>query len=171
MFFDGFDGILRTLLVGALAYVALLLIVRASGKRTLAQMNAFDWIVTVALGSTLATILLAPEVALAEGVTALALLIGLQFLVSWLSVHSRSMRTLVRSQPRLLLYRGVFLEDAMRRERVTRSEVNQALRTGGFADASAVLAVVLETDGTFSVIGRGEHDGQEALRDVKGRAA
>jgi uncharacterized membrane protein YcaP (DUF421 family) len=171
MFFDDAGGIVRTLVVGALAYVALLLILRASGKRTLSKMNAFDWIVTVALGSTVATVILNADVALAEGVTALALLVGLQFLVSWLSVRSQTVRSLVRAEPRLLFYEGAFLRDTMRKERVTESEVYQAVRTSGFAEAEAVLAVVIETDGTFSVIARGEHGTHDALQHMRGRVS
>lgn len=71
MIFQNWGGIGRTLLVGVLAYVALILLLRLSGKRTLAKLNAFDLVVTVAIGSTLATILLSESVALAEGVVAL----------------------------------------------------------------------------------------------------
>jgi len=78
MFFSGLDGVWRTLVVGTCAYAALVLILRISGKRTLSKMNAFDLVVTVALGSTLATILLSSDVAPAEGVTAFVLLAGLQ---------------------------------------------------------------------------------------------
>ena len=68
MFFDSWAGLLRVLVVGTLAYAALVLLLRVTGKRTLSKMNAFDLIVTVALGSTLATVLLSKDVALAEGV-------------------------------------------------------------------------------------------------------
>ena len=56
MLFDSWAGLGRTLLVGPLAYVALVLLLRISGKRTLTKLNAFDLVVTVALGSTLATV-------------------------------------------------------------------------------------------------------------------
>jgi uncharacterized membrane protein YcaP (DUF421 family) len=61
-----------------------------SGKRTLAKLNAFDVVITVALGSTLATILLSEGVALAAPVTAFALLITLQYVVTAVSLRSRS---------------------------------------------------------------------------------
>jgi uncharacterized membrane protein YcaP (DUF421 family) len=77
MLFGGWQPLLRTLVVGALAYLVLVSLLRLSGKRTLAKMNAFDFVVTVALGSTLATILLSKSVTLAQGSLALALLIGL----------------------------------------------------------------------------------------------
>ena len=73
LFFQDAAGLLRTAVVGVLAYVGLLLLLRISGKRTLSKMNAFDLVVTIALGSTLATILLNKEVALAEGMLALAI--------------------------------------------------------------------------------------------------
>lgn len=158
MFFDNWHGMLRVLLVGILAYAALVLFVRISGKRTLAKMNAFDLVVTVALGSTLASIVLTRDVALAEGVLALALLIVLQFLVAWFSVHSQTMRRLVKAEPSLLFHEGRYLDAVLRRERVTREEVVAAIRAAGQARLDQVGAVVLETDGSFSVLPRAAED-------------
>ena len=67
MFVDDAAGVWRELLLGPLTYVWLILVLRVSGKRTLAQLNAFDFIVTVALGSTLATVVLSKSVAWVEG--------------------------------------------------------------------------------------------------------
>ena len=79
---------------------------RVSGKRTLTKMNAFGLVVTVALGSTLATVLLIKSVALAEGLTAFMLLIFLQFVLTWLFVRSQAASRLVKSEPTLLVYQG-----------------------------------------------------------------
>lgn len=76
MFFDSWSGLLRVVVLGFCAYLTLVVALRLSGRRTLAKMNAFDLVVTVALGSTLATVLLTSDVALAEGTLALVLLIG-----------------------------------------------------------------------------------------------
>jgi uncharacterized membrane protein YcaP (DUF421 family) len=92
IFFSGWPSLVRAAIVGVLAYVALVLFLRISGKRTLSKLSAFDLVVTVSLGSTLATILLNKEVALAEGVLAFAVLIGLQYSVAWLSVRSPFIR-------------------------------------------------------------------------------
>ena len=86
--------------------MVLLLLLRVSGKRTLTRMNAFDLVVTVALGSTLATVLLTKSVALAEGLTAFVLLIFLQFVLTWLFVRSQAASRLVKSEPTLLVYQG-----------------------------------------------------------------
>jgi len=168
MLFDGWDVIVRTVVVGVPAYAALVVLLRLSGKRTLSKMNAFDFVVTVALGSTLATILLSRDVALAEGVTALALLIALQGAIAWLSVRVRFVERAVKSEPRLLVYRGRVLHDAMRRERVLEVEVLQALRNQGVASTEEVQAVVLETDGTFSVVRSDPGSERSSLRNVVG---
>ncbi|MBB4912737.1 DUF421 domain-containing protein [Actinophytocola algeriensis] len=125
MFFDSWSGVGRVALLGALAYLAVVVALRLSGKRTLAKMNAFDLVVTVALGSTLATILLTQQVALLEGVTALAVLVVLQFLVAWLAARSSTVRKAVKSQPSYLLHRGRLLPEALRAHRVTEDEVHQ----------------------------------------------
>ncbi|MVS99388.1 DUF421 domain-containing protein [Devosia sp. L53-10-65] len=151
MFYQNPQGLVRTLIVGALAYVALVLFLRISGKRTLAKLNAFDLVVTVALGSTLSAILLQESIALAEGLVALALLIAAQYLVTFLSVRSQRFASLVRSEPALLAKDGRALEDAMKRERITHHEVLSAVRANGGNDISDVEFLILESDGTISV--------------------
>lgn len=168
MFFDSWMGLLRTAIVGICAYAALLLLVRISGKRTLSKMNAFDLIVTVALGSTLATILLSKDAVLAEGVLALALLIFLQFSITWLSVRSAPVSRLVKAEPRLLFHRGEFLRGAMKKERVNEGEVLQAMRSQGLSSLEEVAAVVLETDGSFSVLPSTGESRTAVLSNVSG---
>lgn len=160
MFFDSWTGLVRVLVVGVLAYAALVLLLRVSGKRTLTKMNAFDLVVTVALGSTLATVLLSKSVALAEGVLALALLILLQYAITWASVRSPRFQAIIKAQPTLLVYRGEFLPGALKQQRVTREEVMAVLRAQGRRQLDGVLAVVLETDDSFSVV-PGEEGGTD----------
>ncbi len=156
MFFESWYALWRIVVVGVLAYSALVALLRVSGKRTLTKLNAFDLVITVALGSTLATILLSKQTPLADGVVALALLIGLQFVITRLSVSNGTFRSIVRAEPRLLFHRGQFLHAAMHDERVNQDEVLQAMRSGGFADPDGAEAVVLETDGSLSIIPRSE---------------
>jgi uncharacterized membrane protein YcaP (DUF421 family) len=168
MFFQNWGGLFRTILVGLLAYGALVALLRFSGKRTLSKMNAFDLVVTVALGSTLATILLSEDVALAEGVVAFSVLIGMQFAIAWLSVRSRRVSRLVKSEPRVLVLRGLLLANSLREERVVEEEVLAALRQQGIASLAGVEAVILETDGSFSVVHRTEGGDVRALHNVSG---
>ncbi|MBH0236613.1 DUF421 domain-containing protein [Methylobrevis albus] len=152
IFFQGWSGIVRTLLVGTLAYATLVLFLRISGKRTLAKLNAFDLVVTVALGSTLAAIILQKSIALAEGATALALLILLQFLVTFASVRSARFADAIRSDPALIVHKGEFCRETMRRERITDDEARSAVRSSGGTGVAAVESMILESDGTLSVV-------------------
>ena len=152
MLFQDWSGIIRTILVGSLAYATLVVFLRISGKRTLSKLNAFDLVVTVALGSTLSAIILQESVALAEGATALALLIFLQFFVTFWSVRSQKFAKAVRAEPTLLVRNGDLCVEAMRRQRVTPDEARSAVRAAGGNDLADVKAVILESDGTLSVI-------------------
>lgn len=168
VFFDGWWSVMRTLLLGVPAYGVLILFLRLSGKRTLSKMNAFDFVVTIALGSTLATVLLSKDVSLAQGVTAFLLLIGLQFMVTWLSVRTQWVRRLVTGEPQMLFYEGEFLVSALRDARVTEDEIRAAVRAAGLADMIGACAVILETDASFSVIRSGSRT-RDSLVDVRGK--
>jgi uncharacterized membrane protein YcaP (DUF421 family) len=152
IFFDNTESILRTLIVTILAYICLIILLRVSGKRTLSKMNAFDFVVTVALGSTLATVLLNKSVALADGVLAMALLIGLQYLITFLSVRSPFFSKMVKATPTLLVYRGEMLHAAMKKQRVNEDEIHAIIREKGMASVEDADAVVLETDGSLTVV-------------------
>lgn len=166
MFFDRWSDLLRVAVVATLAYAWLVLVLRVVGKRALSKLNAFDFVVTVALGSTLATVLLSEDVSLAEGALAFAMLALLQYVISRLSVGSSWFKRLVRSEPALLVRDGQIFERALMRERVTRSDVESAIRNHGIGNLAEVGAVVLETDGSFSVIRR-DPQGYELLTSVK----
>ncbi|MDQ4121182.1 MAG: DUF421 domain-containing protein [Acidobacteriota bacterium] len=166
MFFEDWFGIFRVLVVGVLAYVALIFWLRISGKRTLSKWNAFDFVVTIAIGSTIASVILSKDVPYFEGVLALVLLILLQFVITWLSVRFNKFENLIKAEPTLLLDKGKFVDEAMKSQRVTESEVRAAVRSAGLASLEAVEAVVMETDGSLSVIKKSNDDSRSALKDV-----
>lgn len=152
MLFDDTGDLVRILVVGVVAYIALIAILRVSGKRTLTQMNAFDLVVTVAMGSTLATVLLSSEVSLSEGILALFLLIGMQYSIAWVTVRWRPSEKLFKSEPTMLLFQGEYMKQTMKHERVSEAEILEVLRASGLSALDQALAVVLESNGTFSVI-------------------
>jgi len=166
--FNSFSALLHTLLIGSLAYLAVVLLIRLSGKRTLSKWNAFDFIVTVAYGSILATTVLSVQTSLLQGVLGIVVLIVLQFLLTWLAVRTPFVQQLIKGEPRLLLLEGQLLADALKQERVTEGEVKAAVRAEGISSLEAVHAVVLETDGSFSVIATPNREPDTAMSDVKG---
>jgi len=129
-------------------------------------MNAFDFVVTIALGSTLATILLNKNVALLEGILALALLIFLQYAVSWLSVRIPVVKSIVASQPALLVYKGGVLEATMKKERIEIEEIYLSAREKGISQISEIDAAVLETTGNITIIPKMNSLTNDALSDV-----
>jgi uncharacterized membrane protein YcaP (DUF421 family) len=106
-------------------------------------------------------------VALAEGTVALGTLILLQFVITWLSVRWKALNGIVKSQPVLLLYQGAFLPDALQSSRITKEEILATLRNQGISDVEEVGAVVLETEGTLSVIKDVDSLESSVLENVK----
>jgi len=152
MLFDGWADLGRVVALGAAAYTVMVIVLRVSGKRTLAKLNAFDLVVSVALGSVLATIALSRDVSLADGVAAITVLVAAQWVVSWASVHTSVAQRLVRAEATVVFDSGRFDDVVLSRVRLTRGEVCQAIRSSGCGDFELVAAVVLETDGSLSVV-------------------
>lgn len=162
--------VVATVLTGAVAYPVLLLVLRASGKRTLAKLNAFDFVVSVALGSLLASTLVGDSTSVAQGVVAAAVLILAQYVIAWTSVRVHLVRRMVRASPIVLVADGQVHRDALGRQRVTEGELRQAIRSAGFGGYDAVGRVVLETDGSLSVIAPSALGDRSALADDDGRS-
>jgi uncharacterized membrane protein YcaP (DUF421 family) len=167
LWFQGWDSLLRILVHGLLGYVALIFFLRVSGSRTLSKMNAFDFVITIALGSTFATLVLNDSIALVNGVAALALLIALQWMVSTVYIRSERFESLVKTTPRLVYWRGDFDRQAMRRVRVTRAEILAAMRSND-TSAPERAAVVLEADGSLTVIELGPDASSYPMQGVDG---
>lgn len=154
IFWSSWSSVANAAIVALCAYVALLVFLRTSGKRSTGKFNMFDWVVTVALGSMLASTILSDEIPLASGLVGFASLLGLQFVFSWLSVRSPLFRNLIKAEPKLLFHGGRFLDRNMRAERITEEEVRAAARESGIGSLRDVAAVVLETNAELSVIGK-----------------
>lgn len=169
VFFDGWGPFVRILVVGVGMYAALVILLRVSGSRTLSSMNAFDFIVTVAIGAVFGRALTAKDVALTEAMFAFALLVSLQYVVSWLKARSSGFQLAVTNPPRLLYFRDEFLQGPMVRQRVTADELRAAVRKKGFGSMDDVEAVVLESSGEFSIVRSIDHASalDETIRDQR----
>lgn len=148
-----------------LSYITLFVFIRISGKRTLAKLNAFDFVVTVSLGSTLSSMILG-KVTLAEGALALLIIIGLQYLLAWSTKKSETLEKVINSTPMLLFYNGNFLEDAMEKELITKEEIYAAIREYRLQNVNDVHAVVLELNGDLAVIRKSVVDGRDSLNGL-----
>ncbi|HVR78054.1 MAG TPA: YetF domain-containing protein [Acidimicrobiia bacterium] len=166
MFFNDWDSTLRVVVMGTLGYVALIVLLRVSGKRTLSKMNAFDFIITITLGSAFASLMVSKTVTLADGVVALSLLVALQYMMTWIYVRSQWFEQLVTGVPQLLFWRGNYLESILKRERVSKEEVQAAMRNSNVTSYET-SAAVLKTDGSITVfLVEGEAQ-SHAMREVR----
>ncbi|MEM7714935.1 MAG: YetF domain-containing protein [Cyanobacteria bacterium P01_A01_bin.68] len=166
--FNSWDALQHTLLVGTLGYIATIILLRVSGKRTLSKWNSFDFIVTIAFGSILASLMLSKDTSLVQGVLAIGMLVLFQFIITWVSVRSNIFQGWIKAEPTLLLFQGELQRNALRHQRVSKGEVLAALRTNGLGSLEEAEAVILETDGSFSVIKKLKDASASALIDVKG---
>jgi uncharacterized membrane protein YcaP (DUF421 family) len=171
IFFTGWAGPLRVIVTAPLVYGAVVASIRATGKRATSQMNNFDWIVTVAIGSIVGSCIVLPTVPVVDALVAVAVLFGMQFGVTWLTTRSELVEHVVKARPTLVLERGRYVVEAMRRERLSVEEVRAAIRRAGFTSEHEVGAVILESDAELSVVPASSLDGNgstSALDEVEG---
>lgn len=164
--FNQWSSLSHTLVVGTLGYILIIFLLRISGKRTLSKWNSFDFVVTIAFGSILAAMLLSKSTSLAQAGLGFGLLVLYQFILTWLAARSGIVQKLIKAKPTLLFYDGQFIHNHLQQERIAEGEVLAAIRSQGIGDLNQVDAVILETDGSFSVIR--DLQSSSALRDVQG---
>lgn len=167
VFFDSWQSIARSFIITVLAYLVLIFMLRVSGKRTLSKMNAFDFIVTIALGSCLATVALNKNVALVDGALVFFLLIFMQYIITTLSVKFKKVKRAVTAKPSLLLYRGEVLENVLEKERITIEEVYLAARQQGIGNLQEIDIMILESAGDITIIPSIETDRPGVTEDVQ----
>ncbi|SJN27796.1 MULTISPECIES: DUF421 domain-containing protein [Psychrobacter] len=152
LFFDNIDKLGRIVLTTAMIYVLIVLVTKVSGKRSTSQLNNFDWVVTVMIGSLGASTILLKNVPFVEGASSILVLYLLQFLVTKYASISPQFSSFILSEPRIVFYQGQFLPDAMRDERLTRQEIECAMRSDGINSFDEVEAIVFESDAKLTII-------------------
>ncbi|MEM7687480.1 MAG: YetF domain-containing protein [Pseudomonadota bacterium] len=152
-----------------LFYIFIVAMVRLVGKRTTSELNNFDWIINVAVGSLAASGILLKNVSTLDAVAAISVLAVMQyFTTKWVRTTELGSK-IVKAQPTLLTHKGEYLRDAMDKARISEEEVRAALRREGVIENAGANWVILETNGQLSVIPHqdGRLDEAEALQDVR----
>lgn len=160
MLFHSWAAIGRVMLASAIVFVVIVALLRIVGQQALARMSGFDVVFAVTLGSVVGTVVITPNIAIADAVAALLTLLGLQEITRFLQSRNLRVHHAVRQPPRVMLWDGVLLEDRLRESSVSADEIRAAVRRAGFRSLAEVRAVVLENDGEWSVVGKraGESD-------------
>ena len=152
LFFDNIDKLGRIVLTTVMVYILIVFATKISGKRSTSQLNNFDWIVTVMIGSLSASTILLKDIPFIEGMSSIVVLYLLQFLVTKYASISPQFSSFILSEPRIVFYQGQFLPDAMRAERLTRQEIECAMRSEGIHRFDNVEAIVFESDAKLTII-------------------
>ncbi|MFD0860049.1 DUF421 domain-containing protein [Roseovarius aquimarinus] len=153
-----------------LAVIAVIVLARINGLRSFSKMSSFDFALTVAAGSVLATMMTSAKTPW-PGLVALATLFAARFAVSLLRQRWTPMRRLTDNTPLMLVHEGRILEENLALSRVTRDELRGKLREANAITPGCVRAVVLEATGDVSVL-HGDTLDPDLLEGVSwGRAA
>lgn len=146
-------------------YATLLVAVRVAGRRTVAQLSAFDVIVTVALGTLLSSTILTPDPGYAQATTAVVTLLVLQLVVAALRVRVTALQRLLEFEPEVVVRRGrVILPTKLTSSQLSEGELHSRLREQGVFEDEQLAVVVLEPTGGFSVA-RHEPEGPSLIPD------
>lgn len=171
MFFRSWEAVLRVALSAAAVYILVVLALRVIGARALAKMSGYDLIVSIALGSLVAAVPLSTDISVIDGFTAILTFLVLQEITRFLQARYWVAHHIVRERPHLVVWDGDFIEDRLKQIDTSVNEVRAAIRQAGLLSVRDAQAVVLENDGAWSVIRRGEATDLSALDglDIPGR--
>lgn len=133
-------------------YVALIFFTRFGGLRSFSKMSSFDFAITVAIGSIIATSLLSSDPPLLQSVVALGILYMVQMTVARLRVKNTAIGKMVDNKPILLMNGTKILDKNLDKARVTLSDLRAKLREANVTQLTQVKAVVMESTGDISVL-------------------
>ena len=147
----------RSAIVSAIFFFCLIVaLVRVLGKRATSQMNNFDWIINVTIGSLAASGILLKDVSISDATVAILVLSACQWLITWAVIHFPVVEKLVKAKPRLLTHKGQFLQAEMKKERIAEDEIRAKLREKGYWALHDANWVILESDGSMTIIPKQE---------------
>jgi len=164
-----FDDVVQIIGSSVILYILIIAYIRILGKRSTSELNNFDWIVTVSVGSIFASTVILKDISVVEGGLSIFILMMLQFIVTKTMYHSEPIREIVKSTPQLLLFKGEFIDKNMKKERILKPEIYSAVRQTGLKSIEKIYAIVLETNSKISVIQNDSSEGIGfSLSDVQG---
>ncbi|PZD76718.1 DUF421 domain-containing protein [Mesonia sp. K7] len=132
-------------------YIAVICYTRMFGKRSFSKMSSFDFAMTVAIGSIIATTILSSSVTLWQGVVGLLAVYVFQLIAALLRRYPL-FQQLIDNQPLLLMHGEKILYDNLRKARVTEGDLRSKLREANVIEFHEIRAVVFETTGDISVL-------------------
>lgn len=137
----------RTLIL----YAVLIAVIRLMGKRQIGQMEASEFVVTMLVANLAAIPMQDGGIPLFSGLIPIVTVLGMELVLSWLSLHNIRLRKLLCGKPVILIENGNILQQSLRKTRVTLDELTGLLREKDVLDLRQVQYAILETNGNLSV--------------------
>ena len=138
-------------------YIATILFTRLAGKRSFSKMSSFDFAMTVAIGSIIATTVLSKSVSLLQGIVGLAAVYVLQILVAMVR-RFKIVQKIIDNEPLLLMDGEEILHNNLRKARVTEADLRSKLREANVLELSQIRAVIFECTGDIAVLHTKDED-------------
>ena len=147
---------------GALSYLTLFLLLRLAGKRSFGELSPFDVIVLILVGGALRTALVGKDESLLGPAIAVATIIALDRLITWVCAFSPRADRWIEGKAVLLARNGVTLHRELRRQGISEEGFTRELRHHGMASVESVGAARLEPNGKITVLARDARDANDA---------
>jgi uncharacterized membrane protein YcaP (DUF421 family) len=138
-------------------YAFLLVILRLTGKRQVGQLAPFDLVLLLVLSNAVQNSMNGGDNSLTGGLISATTLVGLNWIVGWMTFRSKRLETLIEGKPIVLVHDGQINYGALRRVQMTIHELKAALRAEGCAGEEDVRFAILENNGHVTVIPFSSH--------------
>ena len=133
-------------------YLFLIIVLRISGKRQIGQLAPFDLVLLLVLANAVQNSMTGGDNSLVGGLISCVTLVGLNYLVGYVTFRNKKLEEIIEGRPQVLILKGKVLEDVMRDTKVTRNELEAALRQGGCPDVADCHSAILENNGVISIV-------------------
>lgn len=144
------EMVLRAVVV----YGFVIFLLRISGKRQVGELSLLDLVLLLVLSNAVQNAMNAGDNSLVGGLLSAAVLVGLNWLLNFITYRSKRAADLVEGRAQLLIHNGVVYEDALAAAKITRHELKAALRGGGYLSVEEIHTAILEINGTISLTPR-----------------
>jgi uncharacterized membrane protein YcaP (DUF421 family) len=141
-------------------YVFLLVILRLTGKRQVGQLAPFDLVLLLVLSNAVQNSMNGGDNSLTGGLISATTLVGLNWIVGWMTFRSKRLETLIEGRPLILVHDGKVNYQALKQVQMTMHELKAALRAEGCAGEEEVRFAVLENNGHITVVPLKNHPPQ-----------
>jgi uncharacterized membrane protein YcaP (DUF421 family) len=147
-------------------YLMVMVLVRVSGKRAVGQFTPFDLVLLILIGNAVQNGLNGGDNSMTGAFILAACLIALNYGVAWLTARWRRAEHVIEGIPRVLVRDGEVFHDVLREELVSEDDFHEALRMNNIGDVGEVALALLETNGSISVVPRGDGGAERAAKYI-----